>query len=759
MKASHTQMDKMKTSVCHRGVVWGGLYAVVLTAFVASVTWGFAEQEPAEVGLRGLIAYEVPEDLSEEAWLEQLAGTWEQWSKKTAAVVQKLYEGEGLDVAGQREVIATLKDKLDVMRKEVTKPWSEGSLQKHQSIFDGLVTMHGRLSRRVAVAEALLDTLELDPATVQAARVVRIESASKDVAKAVDALKTYLDSIKSGAAWLPYVRADELVKQTEAGKSPQAAIPLLEGVQKKFKAKGTLPDEQRKFVSRPKFAALEAAINAYLKLAKQKPKTVNIAKLRGQITPLVEALEEYEATNSRVAATAIHKALGAIRALSLDDGERIDAALGPHYFNFNLRVVASEGLVNRLIGEERKEEGEVSDYILGADVSGDQTTTATVGVDLKESEDGALFDVTLTGVVQSNTRGVTDKATVYTQGTHYFWATKAVSFNGEIFATQPAEISVNANNNTYDATTGLSHVPLFGALADRYAVGVAQGKRGQSEAIAASRVEDKALPKFNKEVDDEFKKINDELENDLRKRLRAKNLLPAANEAASTDTHLTLNSQVVAKGELGGSAPGSTPAIADAPLLVHVHESLLNNAADQIGLAGKTLTDKQVVVEMEKFLSDLLGREIKLDKEEGKEKAKPDAKKDEGPDTFVFDKNDPVRFHAEEGNLSLVIRAGFKQQGKEDIPTQEVTVPLKFSIQGDKVIVERDKIKVKPVKRPESIATQIARAGAIIKKLESALPKREVDGNVNLEQEGKTDFVMTVTEIKAVNGWLTVAFK
>ncbi len=746
MQSSRAQMGRMMDVIQNRVVVWGGLYAVVLTAFVASITWGFDETEPAEVGLRGLISAETPDDLSEEEW-QELAGNWKQWSIDAAAEVQKFYEAEDLDLAGQREVIANLNSKLDVMKRALAD-------RRYQSIFDELVTLYGRLSRRVAMAEAALDTLQLDAKSVKAAR---IESAGTNLAKAVDKLRAYLKPIEGGTAWLPYIQAEKLTKQTAPGQSPDKAIGLLEGVQKKFQAKDKLGDQQRKFISRAQFAAVEAAIGTYLNVAKQKPKTVDVRKLRDELTALFEALQEYEETNSRVAAANAGQALEAIRGLSLDDGERIDAALSSHYVNFNLRVVASEDFLNRLLGEERTEQGEVRDYILQADVYGEQTTTATAGVDVKQSDNGALFDVTLTGVVRSDTQGVTSQATVYNQGTHYISATKEVSFDGERFTTKPAKISVDANIRTVDARTGISGFPILGWIADDYAMKVARGKRGQSEAIAVGRVEDKVLPKFNKEVDDEFNKINDQLENDVRKRLRKNKLLPQANGASSTDTHLMLNSRVVAKAELGGSAPGSTPVVADAPLLIHLHESLLNNAVDRMELAGKTLTDEQVARKIEKFLSSLLGREFKLDKY--KKEGEPKVKKGEGPDTFVFDKDDPVRFRAEGGSLSLVIRAGFKQKGKEDIPAQEVVVPLTFRVEGEEVVIERGKVKVKPVKRPKSIPKQVARAGAIIKKISSALPTRRLDGNMTLQREGKSDFVIALTDIKALNGWLTLAFK
>jgi hypothetical protein len=108
----------------------------------------------------------------------------------------------------------------------------------------------------------------------------------------------------------------------------------------------------------------------------------------------------------------------------------------------------------------------------------------------------------------------------------------------------------------------------------------------------------------------------------------------------------------------------------------------------------------------------------------------------------------------------IVIRAGFKQMGKDDIPPQEVAVPLTFKANNGQIVINRESVRVSPIERPESVAVQVARAGAIRKKIESALPERTVDGAVNLDRgEGKTDLQIVATSIQSLNGWLSVTFR
>src|SRR5205085_8840576 len=102
--------------------------------------------------------------------------------------------------------------------------------------------------------------------------------------------------------------------------------------------------------------------------------------LRESLKSLLAALEDYESTHSTRAATAIRKQFDALRPHAANGGEKLGLALRKDYFNFNLRVVASEAYLNKLIQQSRDQSGPVRDFILGADVFGNQTTHTNIGL-------------------------------------------------------------------------------------------------------------------------------------------------------------------------------------------------------------------------------------------------------------------------------------------------------------------------------------------------------------------------------------------
>jgi len=218
-----------------------------------------------------------------------------------------------------------------------------------------------------------------------------------------------------------------------------------------------------------------------------------------------------------------------------------------------------------------------------------------------------------------------------------------------------------------------------------------------------------------------------------------------------------------------------------AGLVLQLHESLLTNSVHRMKFAGQSMTDAQVKAELERFLSLLAGRKIEIGKALSKGPVPlkpvaapgappapapapaaapapaPAATSDSGDNSLlVFDPDDPIRFTIENGEISLVLRAGIKQEGKEDIPTQTITVPLRLSVKNGQVLVDRGTVTVAPATANADRATQVVRAGVMRKKLESVIKPMALDGTIHVPRQGRPDADLAIVDVKAVGGWLTI---
>ena len=709
-------------------------------AFAATGTFAVEDQSKVSAaGLSGIFPATPPSDLSEGEF-SKLDGNWAEWSKGAAAAVTDFYSKAGAtDSAAQRAALGTLKLKLDVMRRALED-------NRYQSLHSPLASLHNSLALRVDLAEAALDTLDADGEKNAAGK---LQTRTEELLSAINALESDLAKVPNGSAWLPYFRVDTLKAALTADPKSPAAVAAANQAWANLQSRDYLLDgSQKEFSHRPTFEAYATAVSQYVNSAVWLNAGDAKAKLRDEFKTLASAVDSYAVSGAK--ASELRHAFARIRYISADGGDRLSSTLQKQLFNYNLRILISESFMNKVMKDCRTETGPVVDCILGAAVSGCQITNTSVTVDLLPSNTTGRFALQLNGLIQSNTQGVTPQATVYTSGYHNFVASKEVNFDGQNFSLSPATISVNPHNTTTGIATKLSGIPILGAIANRFAAGQVEAKRGEAEAIAASRVQDGVLPRFNSEVNAAFGKAGDQLNNQLFAGLRSTNLYPDAYSYQTTDNLLTVNLRVMSPDQLGADVPESSlMAVSGATALFH--ESVLNNSVDQIGLAGQTLSEPELRSKIEAFLTKALNREFKFEAPAPTNTEEADESKQVS--AIIFAPTDPIRFKIQDGVLTIVIRAGFKQEGKEDIPMREVTVPISFEVQGQQIAVKRGNVIVEAA---EGQGGGISVNAVVRKKIQSVLPDRVVDGKVELKN---TDRVVTayVQNIRMVDGWVSVS--
>ena len=746
MPASTSSLAAAERKRSRRQRRWSNRFALggLLVALTAGA-WAFDAQAPAS-GLKGILPEAPPSELAIEAF-EPLGKNWTDWSQGTADAIADFYKLEG-DAAAQREQLAVLKSKLGVMDRAL-----KGS--QYASIHDTLVSLHSPLARRVAVAEAILDTLETDP---QTGRRAALKARATAVSSALSALEADVRGIPGGTAWLTYLKANELKAALGKSADDEATLAALNTSKTKLAKRETLTDEsQKQFLSREAFLDLEAAIDAQIAAIEAPPAAESAPALRDALQKLIAAIEDYEVTSSIVAAKDARAAWKTVKQLAPDGGARLEGALGVHYFNYNVRIVASESFLSKLLADSRVEQGQVVDNVLGANVGGWQTTSTNVSVDLKPANDRVRFDLVLNGVVQSNTAGATSEATIYTSGYHVFNARKEVTFDGKTFRTIPATISVNANNTTTGATTRYSG-GLFGGIANRIALREAEARRPQSQAIAASRVQGRVLPPFDSEVNQSFADASEQIDKEFTAGLKATDLYPDAQSYQTTDSALRLSTRLMGANELGGDGPEPRLLPESSGATLVLHESLVNNAIDRIGLAGKKMTEEELRHHVEAFLSKALSREFKFSAPEAQPVAAANASEEEEednvPSKLVFAEQDPLRVQFQNGILLLVIRAGIEREGKEPIPIQEISAPIRIAVEGDQIRAFREGLEIAGV---EGDLSPVQRR-VVNSKVSKALPERTVSAKFDLEGTKRT-VQAQVARIRVVDGWISVAVR
>lgn len=622
---------------------------------------------------------------------------------------------------------------------------SQGSDARKKAASD-LLTQANEISsinpEQEALKRQLLRIVRLVQASVLATEASNVQGTSAShqgqLTAAVIAAKNFLYSIPNGNSWIDYLHLTEL----QGGIAPAA---VYEQVLKNLTPSSVMSPQQQIFAARLELQELKAALEVCLAAESFVGDDAQaLADKQSRVDTLLTSLLAYEKQPLVADAEKARTAWRVLRTRYPAAADALRPVVNENYFNHNIHFTVSEDLLSRLIADYRSETGSIADCIMGAWVTGSQTTNVDVDVDIRPSMTTANFDLKVSGNTQSNTRASKSPATVWSNGNHYFWMSRSVTFDGyHIAATSPG-FSVDTNTQTVGLATKYDRIPIVRGIVRRIASQKIAESKPQTEALTASRLREEALPKFEAETNTQLSTGNQTLQNTLDS-LRRRGVAPDSISARSSNTHIAVSSRTIGVSRIGGSIQPPAALVVHG-LAAQIHESALNNAVDALGFQGRDVPEKDFITELEKALSELLQRDIKLS--DGKQAAEVAGEDTEPPSIFVFSKSDPIRARFEKGKVILSLRTGIKQEGREEIPEQNITIPVTLSLQGGMIVVEPGNIAVGGGDKARSV--QIKRI------LARRIKRKELSPTVNLQAAGDKMLPVTVSRIDLSDGWLTV---
>ena len=417
----------------------------------------------------------------------------------------------------------------------------------------------------------------------------------------------------------------------------------------------------------------------------------------------------------------------------------------------NLRLMVTESFLNRVIARDETRPGEVRDFIMGAQVSGRQTTATRVRLDLRPSADKATGALVLNGTTQSETTGVTPQAMVDVASQQEFVAVKEIFFDGMKFSTRHAVVHVRAKNQTLGAKTPLTGT-LFGGIANRIAYREAERRRPEAEAVARDKVAERVYPEFDNTIDKQLATANEQLEGTVRRLMKGANLMPLSQQVSTTDTSLSYCAQFATDAPTSSTTALESQMTGDEGLHLLVHESLLNAFVGRSGLKGMTTTDREIKAMLAPFEYKAGGDEL--------EKAEPPVGLP-GIDSILtdieFDETDPLTIRIEKNSAIVTMRAKFKPAGQDILPALEMTIPYTTTVVGDKVVAAPGKVQVKSLDGPSESETEKLTMKLVSQGIEASLVKLAVDRALPASLWPVGGSVPQVVRIVSDDGWAAIS--
>lgn len=390
-----TMLVLLKPALIAVGVGLSSLFGLIQTSTIA---WTSAEADAP--GLAGILPEEPPTGLWEDDFLTT-GESWEEWAMAASEDVMNLYAVEdSVPLKEQAELLAAVAGRLETIETALAD-------NDYEAIHEPLAVLHGKLKPRYDLANAIFETLKLNPAQ---AKIDQLNADQKKIGNQIKKAVSYLEGLGGGEAWVSYLKLSETSESLANAEGPKSVLAAVNPIAKKINQRSKLEDEvQQSFLGEKPFLQIVESVNAYRKTNQMKVEAKDMTALRASLAALVASIEQYHESLASQDAAAVIKALNSVKAQALDGGAKVASVVQAHYLNYNLHIVAHETFLDKVVRDKHNESSKVKDYVLGASVSGNQKTETTIGLDVKTSNDGILFDLVLSGVTRSNTAGVTPR--------------------------------------------------------------------------------------------------------------------------------------------------------------------------------------------------------------------------------------------------------------------------------------------------------------------------------------------------------------
>ncbi|NNJ27721.1 hypothetical protein [Alienimonas chondri] len=680
-----------------------------------------------------------------------LGERWSDWGAATAKTATILYLPDA-PATRQREAIRTLRGAVAQLDAAAADP-------RFSAIRPALRDLRGPLERRALLAEAALDArAAAESVSIETAR----RGANERLSDAMAALRAELATIPGGDRWLQVARADRL-DAIAAGQTGPSVHRTLSALVHDLADPTIYAPEQAAFLARPEWRRLASIADVRLALVTYSGDDARPADgATVAIRQFVAAFERFESDATDEAARALAGAAADLAAVAPRAGEALLDLIDDLYDGDNVRIAIGEDFLRRFIAQTRKERGAISQVMFGARVRGVQETDVDVDVDVVPEVGAARFDVVLRGLATTETVSRTRQARVETTGRHRFEARKTLVYDGTRFRNGRTTVDVdpflrNTRINTiYDDVAG----GLLRDVIQREAFAEAGRRQPAALARAERELESNLRPQLDRQLTEQFDVVNLRAGGALRRRATNLGLAPSRESISSTEREMRIFVRLSDQDELAGTPAPRRP-IAEDGVVAQVHQSAMNNSADRLNLAGRTVTPDELGVIVTEFAGELFGRDIApLTPSEPSVGEEP-------PPTLTFAASDPIRVCFEANRLVLIVRVGLAAPANEDgtsgedVPPQRVSIPFDVTLtETGEVVLTRGGLSVAPLGRPESRFRQQAIGRVLRSRLGDAIPEESVvPARTVVATDARTRIKLRLASLELADGWATAVLR
>lgn len=387
-----------------------------------------------------------------------------------------------------------------------------------------------------------------------------------------------------------------------------------------------------------------------------------------EVARLLAAIERFEASRAAVDAAIVRETLRDLLTSAPEPARGVSRAVQDHYLAPNVRIAINEQFIERMLPASTISTGPLQDYVLGRKVRGTKTVEQSVGIRFAPHPSEIRLDLLVNGEISSRTVTEAGSVAIHSRGQSSFMVVKPIQLSPRGLELAAARGTASNQSQLATIETSFDAVPLMGPLVR----GIVRSQHDENLPEATREVNMKIVSRACREVDEQTEPQFEAIATRIRERFWSPmdrlGLQPTAVTLETTAETATARVRLAGDAQLAAHTPRPR-APADALVSMQVHESSVNNACGQFGLAGRRMTLEQLT----KHICGKLGL--------------PPTVPDDLPDgvEVQFAATDPIRVECRDGLVHVVVRLDALESGRRnnwyDIVAQVAYRPVAAGMQ------------------------------------------------------------------------------
>jgi hypothetical protein len=260
--------------------------------------------------------------------------------------------------------------------------------------------------------------------------------------------------------------------------------------------------------------------------------------------------------------------------------------MNTHYRNANLRLTVSQKLIERFLPEGQYEVRPVRQRILGADTAGDSAIHTELDVTFHPDPNHWNVELGVRGDMVSATQSSKGPAVFHNTGTAQVNSQRFLRMSPTGYSLSSHTAQVNSSDQLQKMSTDFDGLPVVGDFVRMLVREQFNQKRGIARRITERIIARETDAEIDRKLSESLQKAERELNDRILGPLQRLNLDPMVVSMSTTKDRLAIRYRLAHEMQLG--AHTSRPrAPSESLTSFQLHQTVLNNAIDKIGLSGR----------------------------------------------------------------------------------------------------------------------------------------------------------------------------